>query len=1304
MPHAPDKPYDLFVSYAGADRAWVEGFLLNGLRAAGVRFLTPTGYELGADWGSEFERAVRQSRRVLLVLSGAYLADIKQLEQAGLAYFRELETESVLVIPLLLDEVEVPLRLRQKVSLRAVNGEEQDEALHHLARVCEAGPPADGKQPACPYPGMEAYDRGRADQFHGRRREVEELLQELRYRNCLFLIGGSGSGKSSLVFAGLLPRLEQGRTVHVMRPGPTPAARLAALTGEVAGPCLLVVDQFEEVYTRAASEESRRFQEALAAWAAEPGHLLVATVRADFFLDLQNSPAIFPLFRDNRRDVLRLDRAGLREAIERPAAGAGVFVEPALVERLLADAADELCVLPHLQATLQLLWDRRRRRYLPLEAYLTLGRDGRTGLQLALALEADRAVRGFKEEELAVARRTLLRLVQFGEGREDTRRQQPHAALENAGEPEDVLGRVLARLILHRLVVPDEVRLGAGTVKVYDLAREALIAGWPRLQEWVRQYRAAEQTRRRLEGRADEWVRLGRGAGGLLAEEVELREAEDWLAQYGAEMGARAELRELVRASRAKLEGDRTAARRRVRRTLVGLTAALLVVSALAVWGGINSYNAYREAHVANAQLTEKAIDEGDMSNARKLLRLQRPGWLPFQSDLRGFEWYYWWRLCHRERHTLKGHNYVVRGVVFAADHTLISATGEWNRQRVQVKRWRVTPGEEQELSAPLGKIVLHGDFVDALAVSPDGRWLAYGTAQAEQTEKNQKEFRVTLRALDSDQSVEELVGAFPKRVACLAFSPDGRRLAAADRDGDDVWVWETAAPRRECCRVPVLGPVHALALNRRGWLAIAHDRQRLTLVEAATGRPLPPPVQPAADAEFACLAFGHADDRLLAAGTTAGVIQLWDLRAAKLRGSLSDPASTRRVTCLAFAPNGTYLAAGGDDHKVRLWDPTTGTLHDTFPGHNGPLTALAFSADGKTLASGGMDHAVRLWDVPGDGRLETPWPRRPNWTVKIVSSPDGHRLVTGDFGNQARLWDVATARETRAFKHDQLAVALSPDGDLLATGGVGAIRLWDVATGKQLQEVEFQTSEGKPERVSALAFGGDGTLAAGDMHGTVRLFRLQDRALSAGGGPEKWHARGIYHLAFSPRDGELASASNDGTVLLWGKGLSPRLRILVSEKAVRLGDALTPTVKLDPGSSREVWSFAFAPDGHTLATACGDGLVRVWDARTGDMRDEFGGHVGAVYDVAYSPDGSTLASGGADATVRLWNLRTRRPHATLRGHGNEPVRAVAFAAPEGKRHGQSRLLVSASRGPTGDGILRFWRAATEQEVLNRGD
>src|SRR5262249_22561467 len=159
----------------------------------------------------------------------------------------------------------------------------------------------------------------------------------------------------------------------------------------------------------------------------------------------------------------------------------------------LADAAGEPCVLPHLQETMQLLWERRRRRYLPLEAYQELGRRVRTGLQQAMGVVGDAAVGDLKPVGQALGRRAVLRPGPFGGGREDTRRSQPLSALESADDPPGVLDRVLARLITRRLVVPDVVRVGRLDTHVLDLAHEALITGWPRLQSWVREAREAEQ-------------------------------------------------------------------------------------------------------------------------------------------------------------------------------------------------------------------------------------------------------------------------------------------------------------------------------------------------------------------------------------------------------------------------------------------------------------------------------------------------------------------------------------------------------------------------------------------------------------------------------------------------------------------------------------------------------------------------------------------------------------------------------------------------------------------------------------------
>jgi WD40 repeat protein len=450
-------PYDVFVSYAETDKAWVEGYLRSTLDAAGLRSLTQADFRLGAFWTAEFERAVARSRRVVLVLSGAYVADLRQQFIDNLARYHSLQTGDPTVIPLLLEAVPLPLGLEALVPLHAGTDQERQEAMKRLCRELGTPPP----QPSpllCPYPGMRPFTQEETHLFFGRRRERDDLVHRLVGQRHLVLIGPSGSGKSSLVLAGLLPDLKQsglfGTTAwhfEVLRPGQRPQDRFAELPpGGPGGQYLLVVDQFEELFIRSEPEQARVFQQSLLGWVKEEQHWLVITTRADFYPELMVSP-VWQALSANRYEVLPPGPEGLREAIVEPARAVGVYVDSALVERLLDDAASEPGVLPLLQETLRWLWEKRQRRYLPLSAYEALGRDGRTGLQVTLGLHANKVFDQIRQDLLksilenfkdrlsqqqlgaveaalpgyaeSLVRRLLIRLVQFPEGRVPVRQR-----------------------------------------------------------------------------------------------------------------------------------------------------------------------------------------------------------------------------------------------------------------------------------------------------------------------------------------------------------------------------------------------------------------------------------------------------------------------------------------------------------------------------------------------------------------------------------------------------------------------------------------------------------------------------------------------------------------------------------------------------------------------------------------------------------------------------------------------------------------------------------------------------------------
>lgn len=607
--------YDLFISYAEADRAWVEGYLLDALTQAGVKCLSEAAFRLGVPRIQEFQRAIQQSRRTLLVISPAYVADDfnQFVELLGQSYGQDTQTWPV--IPLVLEPTPLPPRLAMLVGLNATTPENQEIAVARLCTDLQHSISSSITKPPCPYPGMVPFSEADQDRFFGRDQEIDELVERLRTHPFVTIIGPSGSGKSSLVFAGLIPRLRKSSLfgagnwlVRSMRPGGTSVQTLEALLkGNLNGSSqaieqvlltepnsqrlLLVIDQFEELFTRG-GPEAGLFQQLILKLIEVPNHYIVLTVRADFYPDLMTSP-LWHRIQPSRMEVIPLDEACLRQAIVRPAESIEVFIEPALVERLVDDAAGEPGVLPLVQETLVLLWERIERRFLPLRAYEALvlprgaygglSKGHRTGLQVAIARRADAALASLNidpEKQYKIARRIFIRLVQFGEGRADTRRQQLVNELQAVGDDPKLFQQTLDHFINCRLLTSDKDEEDP-SLKTIDIAHEALISGWPILQQWISEHRETEQTRRRLTDKAKEWERLGGSHGGLL-DGVEILESERWLASATAtDLSYEALLSDFIKASK-----DEVSRTKQVRRIATGAIFALgigiLVASGIA--------------------------------------------------------------------------------------------------------------------------------------------------------------------------------------------------------------------------------------------------------------------------------------------------------------------------------------------------------------------------------------------------------------------------------------------------------------------------------------------------------------------------------------------------------------------------------------------------------------------------------------------------------------------------------------------------------------------------------------------------
>lgn len=1226
----------------------------------------------------------------------------------------------------------------------------------------------DNASPACPYPGMVPFAARDADHFYGRADQIERMIQLLRHQRFMMVIGPSGSGKSSLVHAGLLPALTQSRAfapyhwlIRTMRPGAHPTLALAELfgngdTGVEFGPgtiddllaahppaerLLLLVDQFEETFTQADRAEQARFIAALQAFRIPDNCALILTLRADFYPDLMTS-YLWPVDASQRVEVAPLRGEALREAIVRPAADVGVRIENGLVDRLLADAADEPGALPLLQETMSLLWDGKTGRTLSLDAYERLSRvsgDGAVtgGLAVAIALKADATMAKLDLDQQVIARRIFLRLIQFGEGRADTRRQQPVASLHATNDPAGAFDHTLEHLTRNRLLT----RSGGkdGHPPAVDISHESLISSWSRVQDWVDERREAEQIRRRLETKASEWVRLGQGAGGLL-DEAELPEAERWLASPdAADLGYDATLPALVKASQnaiVQAEQARQDAQRRelaqaqtlaatqaraatrLRRSAIGLAAVFLVAVGAAVFAWMQSQEARQaereatrlaEAEAAartdaDARRAESELARIEAENARlasiaQLLSIQAPQQQAALLDERA-------ALLARQAHHFSTAG--SRGLKIQIDRTLREVVGKPNfspmlwpfadavtlspdgsrlasatMDGADVLLWDLTtPGAEPTLlpgyPGPLGVSGIPATKIYAIAFSPDGKALLAANAEGSIGRWN----------LERPEAAFEELPRQEGGVWSVAYSPDGHWLALGSKLDDSFALWDL----RESKSILVADPEPAVAgsgpsMSTLAGVPVAFSSDSTTLATGSLNGiiriwQLDDWSQPVAsirghDGALSALVFYDADRRLASSGLD-GTVRLWDLE------DLSAPPVTLQggigpVSWIDLDRAGATLAAASPSDGIRLWQLDQPDLPPHFiPADN--VFRVALSSDGNQLASAAASRGLRLWDLEPSGRPQVLTDHE-GGVVDFTFSSDMTQMISGSGDGTIRFWrwdDLDTPPVVLAAEKDAAvnSVSISADGGRLlsASWNGNSIQFWDLT---QSPDASMRL----PLQVGAdpwdVRFGpSELEVAATTTFGAYR-WRMND--LNAE--PELLVQTGDWatELAFSPSGDHLAVAA-----------LVPQLYL----KELARPDA--PVQELYGHGQRGAWSVVFSPDGEMLVTGGRDGTIRLWDPSNPNSSSIIlGRHDDMVRRVRFSPDGEQLGSAG-DHTVRLWDPSNLDAVPTvLSGHEGE-VLGLEYS-PDG------RYLVSGSR----DDTIRIWdlahplNASTNDEIAD---
>ncbi len=1286
--------FDLFISYAKENGPWVEGYLRNALNAAGLRVHSEEAFTLGAPRILEFERAIKESARTLLVLSPAYVANKVSLFVDLLGQSYGLETATWPVIPLLIEPVELPTRLGMLTYLDATDPAEWEDAIARLLRSFERPVPETTPIPNCPYPGMIPFTEEDSAHFFGRAAEVQEMLERLRLHPFLTVIGPSGSGKSSLVFAGLLPELRQSQIfgkgqwqIATMRPGETPHSTLKAILEKhrppkdferVDGQLLLFIDQFEETFT-SSGEEALTFQEALQGLTQNPNLYIIITVRADFYTDLMSSP-LWKEIRSHRIEVTPLDTAGLRDAIVRPAEQNGVFIENTLVERLLIDAAGEPGALPLIQETLVLLWEKIERRFLPLRAYASLilprqkyGESPKTGLQIAIARRADAAFANLSAAGQAIARRVFLRLVQFGEGRADTRRQQPLKALESEGEQQGIFLKTINHLTDRRLLTvggdEHDDALQRQNV-VVDIAHEALIQGWPQLKDWISTRREAEQTRRRLEIKAAEWARLGSGEGGLL-DDYELLEAENWLASPDAvDLGYSEALHSLTAASRKArdaAEKDKENIRQRElvqaqklantqRQRAVVLTAGLVIAIVLSILSFTLFQSAEsRRVEAESAQLTavaDRNIAATALVKAENQTILAQAGQLSAQA-----------------RVNLQSQYDLALLLSLESDPELIN-TVEMGGNLIEGLEY-----------FPQIDLFLHGHTAPVTRVmfSPDGEKLASGSMNGEI-------FIWDLASADLEHEIHTDMGT----IQYLRFLPDHQTLLAigTNDSGDSAALWdlETFEPKKPLSldrfgdywnvTVSPDGLTLAFVIDRTtlvfwdvitdqqigedtvlvaepttyDWIsgmAFSSNNQYLALylgnrehkgiviLDTANRELVGAPMTGHAN-EAGYLLFGPESDRLVSSSSD-GSTMLWDSVNLRLIARLPNSASWPSFgpgRGLAFAPNGGLLAMGKEDGKIVLWDLVTNqAFGQPLMGREGEVLSLAFSNDSKKLAAGGMDNSIVIWNLDATHRLGRTIADTDYYSTYAQFSPDGQSLAwvkfivlgPGDFHYNFTLWDINTRTITNEFSiNDQLStLSFNKNGNsLLASSWNGVAYSWNFDN-NELNTKSLLNAENSQASTPLAEFTSDGGRVAYLDPDIGDFIYVWDLVSNTEVTRIPWQE--ATNFVFSPDDRVLAVGNKAGEIVFWSTETWHK----------------TASVSQPDG---EVLGFAYSPDGSRLASVGNTNTIYLWDTNRFERIHELkNSNSDAVHALAFSTDGNMIATGHADGTISLWDTKTYR-------------------------------------------------------------
>lgn len=1229
-----------------------------------------------------------------------------------------------------------------------------------------------------PYQGLLAFQETNADQYFGREQQITKLWEKLRdlaeainITKILPIYGPSGSGKSSLARAGLLPCLAKKPLpgfaklqVAVFLPSSHPLESLAmilakAITQDLApiaktqefkqelqktnkqgeydglrrisaalpdvahAPLLILVDQFEEIYSLCDDPEERKAFIANLLYAASDRSgqvMVIITLRSDFLGNIQKHPQLNQIFSRQGFLVPAMSEEELREAICQPAMQAGYTFDEATVNLLLEQTRDRAGSLPLLQFALTKIWEGLENGVAPAETLQRMN-----GVGGALAGEAQRVFDSLTEKQQKIARRIFLGLIQFGIGNQITRRRVDLDQLRSHQDNEIDFKTVLDSFAFKGARLITLASRGEKQQTTVEVTHEALFQNknWPQFTLWVEEDQSNLLFQRRVQEVAERWQKMGR-PNGILWRTPDLNLLERYYQQAGEDMTTlqleffnscrkAAKLEQLLLIGGisliaflfcAVLKSTNDAYSSKIKAELE--TIKTLNQTAETNLASDQPFEALVAATKAGQELLKTKQKNFAVVSQTKAL-LNQNLWQINRLDGHTDEvWYVqysqdgkllasggkdgvihlWDAVSGQHKFILKDHRDSISEIIFSHDDQLLASRSKDG----MIRLWSVKTGKLIDHPINNRKNIESKEPANSISFSPISPILAIGkedgTVELWDVEKNQLN---SLPLLDKS----------PHPVKLVKFSSDGKKLVVV-RDNNTIKIWNL---QQNWQTFSIFSkdkdPIEEIQIKKQFLVAAKSDGSvQIWNLNSKTTKTwnlysenkCPPKNEPELDESLTKILKLSRDEKILAVAECLGTVRLWNIDKIITSNiidqdqhpTLKEENPNNIIWDLQFSPNDRTLATAGEDNKIRLWDWKTRQKQPfaTLLGHINHVGSIQFSPDGKMLASASDDRTVRLWQIEEpfipilQGHNGSVWDVSFNPQANLISSVGEDGII--------RFWNLQGKSQksniklpSKAQRTDLFTVQLNSDNKILAMGG--QIHKQDNTSGQiQVINAETQRELYPPLKTESPVFSvrfipDKNVLISGDRKGLIFWDINKGQPLTPKTLTETDSGE-IYAIDFNPIQKQiLAFAGSLGIINFWDMNANKSLDPIIAQ----VGD---------------IYALKYSPDGKILAS--GGDTIRLWNSITHEQIALLNGHISGINSLQFSPNGKVLASASGDGEIKLWDMSNQQLLATLKGHYKK-INDIEFVGQDGS------ILASASD----DGSILLWEWNSDlNKLVNR--